>query len=389
MIIINSCRSDNDKYSDYDAIALPTDFAIGEFSLSEIFDDLIIVPLDSEIPLPLISQIQCFDSTLYLLDQNASMIYRFTLDGKYIDVLENQGRGPEEYLSIQEFHVTNTGQIYINSVGNKKVLIYSNDFNFLRAIPYPEGIQFPVVHWLENAMIFLPKGFAEQASYDWITTTLEGKIIDTKVDINGTRTYLRFGAKDLFTFGDATIIYRYRSSSDTIFGITNKGHFPKYVFTRRFSDGLRMTSTDELFSDSFKLSGPNGIINMTGLRNIYNIYDVGSKLIIAYRGEKSETVLFDGGTYEAKVIVDDNKGLVRIPDDWLNTGQLTIKGKIMLGNDPYVLALIDPIKLKAIISTDDFLKGITSWPLKKSEILDLSYSIDIDDNPLLLLFRCK
>jgi hypothetical protein len=65
----------------------------------------------------------------YILDYQASVILTFGKDGKFLGKLSRKGQGPEEYLSIDDFFISDD-LIYILSQDNQRIYIYDTAFNF-------------------------------------------------------------------------------------------------------------------------------------------------------------------------------------------------------------------------------------------------------------------
>ena len=65
----------------------------------------------------------------YILDRRASVILTFGKDGKFLGKLSRKGQGPEEYLSIHDFFISDD-LIYVLSQDNKRIYIYDTAFNF-------------------------------------------------------------------------------------------------------------------------------------------------------------------------------------------------------------------------------------------------------------------
>lgn len=389
LITLLACNRTKKEVSNDEIIRLPNSFEKGDFSLSEIASDIILIPLSSDVPIPPIRRIECFDSSIYIYgtQQSNSMIFRFKLDGSYIDVLDKKGRGPDEYMAVNDFHVDKTGAIYVNCGTTKKILVYNNDLTYKTTIPYPKDVNRSYVRWLDSVIIFIPNEREEGIKHDWVRTNYNGEIVDSKMDYCFDRIF--YAGTSLLLFSNDSVIFRYRTWSDTIFAISGNGSYAKYIYERSFEDGLRMNSLDEIFSLPIGYAQVNEWNNPAGKRNINAIHDIGNKLIISYIGEKNESVLFDPTSNKAKVILEDNKRLVGVPNDWLGTGLVQIRNIVTIGNDRYIVDYIDAIKIKSIVQSDSFLEGESTWPEKKNEFQILGDMLNENDNPVLVLVKLK
>lgn len=385
--IFTGCNNKKNEGSNYHAIRLPVYFEQSDFSLSEIASDIIFLPLSSDVPLPPSTQIECFDSVFYLRAQGGSKLYRFKFDGSFVDVLDKKGRGPEEYLAINNFHVDRSGNIFINCGTSNKIFVYNNDLTFNKTIPYPQGISNSYVYWSDSIIVFFPFKLGSPIEYDWIATSYKGEIIDSKMDHNHGRVFYAGGS--FFAYEKDAVIYRYRDWSDTIFGITKNGYHAQYVFERSFEDGFKMASLDEIFVDLMSASQLKDYNPLAGKRNIGKIYDIGDKLIITYRGEKKESVLFDPDNSRSKIILENNSGLPRIPNDWLGSVPTNIRNILKIGNSRYIVDYIEAYNLKTLVQSDDFKAGKSTWPERKREFQLLGDNIDVNANLVLILIKLK
>jgi hypothetical protein len=389
LIALLACNRTKKVVSNDEIIRLPTSFEKGDFSLSEIASDLIFIPLSTDVPIPTIRRIECFDSTIYIYgtQQTNSMIFRFKFDGSYIDVLDKKGRGPDEYMAVNDFHVDKKGTIYVNCGTTKKILLYNNDLTYKTTIPYPKDVNRSFVRWLDSTIIFFPNEMEEAIKHDWVETNYKGEIVNAKMDDCYDRSF--YAGTSLLLFKNDSIIFRYRTWSDTIYAISSNGSSAKYVFERLFEDGLRMNSLDEIFFLPIGYAQYDAWSNHAGKRNINAIHDIGNKLIISYKGEKMESVLFDPINNKSRIILDDNKGLARIPNDWSGSGDIEIRNIVKVGSDRYIVDFIEAIKVKSMVQTDSFLKGESTKPEKKNEFQMLGDKLSENDNPVLVLVKLR
>ena len=80
------------------------------------------------------------DSNYYMIDyMNGQKVHRFDQNGKYLNSIGTQGRGPEEYTSIYDVMVDNHGNVVVCPHGESALVTYSPEGTFLRRseLPYP------------------------------------------------------------------------------------------------------------------------------------------------------------------------------------------------------------------------------------------------------------
>lgn len=104
-------------------------------SLSELItiDSLIFLEQTENSLIGEISKVVVSDDRIYILDQyNSHAIFCFTKNGKFINSYRKLGRGPEEYVEINDIDYYNN-KIYI-SVSPFRILILDKNLNFQEAI---------------------------------------------------------------------------------------------------------------------------------------------------------------------------------------------------------------------------------------------------------------
>lgn len=136
LVLLVSCRNNiiseqNDKTSN--EIIIETKLE-NKINISEIFSDVSYVKLESNIHSTIgsIGKMIVHDNKFYILDIKTSKILVFDLNGKYIFQISKQGRGPGEYLDVEDFLVDSvSNKIEILDDGNQKILIYDKIGNYL------------------------------------------------------------------------------------------------------------------------------------------------------------------------------------------------------------------------------------------------------------------
>jgi hypothetical protein len=125
-------------------------------SVPDIFEKIEIIPLEttnnslldfrSSSPNKTIKHNDC----IYFLEIDRAMISVFTSDGKFLRRLDRKGRGPGEYLSINDFIVNRfTNNLEILSPELRCIFVYDLEtFKPIETIPLPADL--PAVHQFHN-----------------------------------------------------------------------------------------------------------------------------------------------------------------------------------------------------------------------------------------------
>lgn len=98
-----------------------------------------------------ISKVITNNNYIFILDPNLYKIAVFDNKGKAITTIGKRGQGPEEYLSITDFSIDNTGNIYFIDGVLDELFIFDRNFKFKerKKLPFEAGI----LHVLDNGNI--------------------------------------------------------------------------------------------------------------------------------------------------------------------------------------------------------------------------------------------
>lgn len=367
---------------------MPTAIEECEFSLDDIASNISFIPLSSRELMQSIMEVKYFEPYFHIKTKDQKL-YRFQKDGRLLDILYKCGRGPEEYMAINNFHADSEGNVIINTATEKRQMIYNNQLKFKQSISYPEGLDESYAYWINDKSIFFPLSIGKPMEYDWLRVDDEGGIIaDKRYHDPGIRITFSNSAS-LLVFGIGDSLYRYRETSDTIFKIYRDGFEPIYTINRMFDDGLRMLTIEEVTRDITNLAELTPIVSREGKRRIQNIFDLGSNWIIHYRSEKYETVLFNRKENKFYLIASDIKSLPKLYNDFTGASDFCIKGIIEMEDCRYLLSYIDAYEFLNLTKSKEFSNGTPLLPLKKKEMKALADTISEDDNPVLILLKLK
>lgn len=106
--IANGCKGNGNNASleVKDVIEIPINNPI-ETSINNLIAeyDTIRLEVSSKSLLSDIAQVQIMNDKLYVTESSMSMVFIYTLEGKYISKICNQGEGPKEYIKIYSFEL--------------------------------------------------------------------------------------------------------------------------------------------------------------------------------------------------------------------------------------------------------------------------------------------
>jgi hypothetical protein len=126
------------------------------------------VPLqtDSTCFIKSIDGLKLVDNYYYIMDKDMVKLYQFTSEGKFVREIGAKGRGPGEYIEIQDFVVNSKEQlIFILSISSGKIIKYNTKGEFIKEYPldhYP--LKVCLSHDTSGFYLFSPPLMLEKAS---------------------------------------------------------------------------------------------------------------------------------------------------------------------------------------------------------------------------------
>ena len=109
---------------------------------------------------------------IFVIDQNKDRILLFGQNGKFLDIINRKGEGPEEYISLHDFCITND-LIYVLDI-NRKIQIYDFNGNFQKTIPLQDGGN--QIYVTEDGRIFVGRYFNSETY--WLVYDNQGNIVE-------------------------------------------------------------------------------------------------------------------------------------------------------------------------------------------------------------------
>ena len=126
LLFIGSCQSVRKEAhtSNVETINIEKPISLSIEELIEDFDTIRLEASDHSL-LSDIRYIRIMNDKLYVTDKTESTVFIFTIDGKYISKICDQGQGPKEYLRISRLEVDPfNSRVLITDAFSRKLLIY-------------------------------------------------------------------------------------------------------------------------------------------------------------------------------------------------------------------------------------------------------------------------
>lgn len=103
-------------------------------SLSEVFEEWHALPLETNdsVLLSNIDKLELIEGNLFIADRKNMAIYQFDKEGRFLRMLDRQGPGPEEYISISDFKVRDNS-LYVLSSPTRVINQYDWEGRFMKS----------------------------------------------------------------------------------------------------------------------------------------------------------------------------------------------------------------------------------------------------------------
>jgi hypothetical protein len=126
-----------------------------------------------------INKIVVYNDHFFILDEKQATLLVFDGTGRYLRKLNKKGNGPGEYLSLDDFFISD-GLLYVFSSDIQKIIIYDTDFNFIK--DFSTGTHGTNFDYVNSNLFLYTNFFAEDCKHFYVidksTGTIKGKYKD-------------------------------------------------------------------------------------------------------------------------------------------------------------------------------------------------------------------
>lgn len=377
-MITLSCNAQNGSTIKID----PRTFIENKITLAEIAGDIIYIPLDNKFPIGSILTYKVLKNSIYISAKDIGVI-RFNIDGKNPTNIGKIGRGPGEYSTVWSFAVNERNEtIYI--LDWRKIEVFTKNGDFLRSIPLPEcndGNCFLNIDFCNSNLLLAQYINMGKAKYNWIIKDTLGNLVKEKKNSIPEFPNRDQGFGGLYKYKDKISYWNYYN--DTVFTILpDLSYTTSIVFApgsyRLPMQGIKSTSSAQYFSQVNKYFTPQWM------------FETNRFIGLVYRFEQKRALaLFDKVNKKSYLSYLGNNGNGGIPNN-LDGGpsfQTTISFE--KDDQEYLVGLLEPLKLKSHISSNDFKNTNPVNPEKKKNLEKIANSIKETDNQILMLVKLK
>ncbi len=374
--LVIGCQSDNKNLhkSNIETINIEKPISLSIEELIEDFDTIRLEASDHSL-LSNIRHIRIMNDKLYVTDKTESSVFIFTMDGKYISKISDQGQGPKEYLRISRLEVDPfNSRVLITDAFSRKLLIYDE------AGRQSEVIQvdfFPMRFVSDRSrrnMHLNPGSIMRDLSRNEIPNTHNILIIDREGNIKDSfledetpqRIDITNGASTSYT-DNGELLYM-PILSNIIYRIHENEAIPEYELRPRNKSILTDEDKKEIFytfeKENVTEYEDNGYFLSFGgflkSDNIILLFSGWNKSLRTFYSTKSKKAF----TYEAKKM----KGNEYMQDIFYNFPQAATGETFYIGIDPVLMEYATP-------------------QLPEGKLKTFFESFTEDDNPCIIAYR--
>lgn len=305
----------------------------------------------------------------------------FSLEGKYLGGIDRSGKGPGEYVVIEDFMVADNGHIEIMDSRGKKLIVYDDSLNFL----YERALPFFAFSFIENEgfyWFYTGTSYNDDFSYKLIvmdsslTTIVKRYFPFDESELK----HISFADQKNFGIAADEIHFQY-SYNDTIYKIEkdvltktkyinfNKKNMPEKFKRGNYVDVIEFLEKCNASDYAYWVDG----------------YTEGPKMIIFsfnYKDKRFHSYSNESGTVLVGNTINNYLGIEGY-DESTTRFNLPVCTD---GEDFYFF--INPIEFQAKVRTL-LSDGSNAQNSRDSNIIDLIESASINDNPIMVKLKPK
>lgn len=353
----------------------PMIFTEEKMPLSDFADDIIYIPLDSNIMLGNINKLEVTDSCFFISTVGSELLV-FDRSGKFKNKIGKIGKGPGEYWHSNNFAIDKKSKL-IYLLDQKRVIVYSFNGDYVRDFSIRKyGGDIQDISFLDGKIYLFEFISFGQAKYDWLILNTQGDSVDSKINSVPTFKTNEGGTGSAFLSG-AEIIYQ-NHYNDSIFGISDGSYRAAYLFAKApFRPPLHEVGKE------------------TPGFNILGMVKTPDRLWLTYFWKDSfYTSFFDSKSHKLIVLnkaaeIDYLGGGPGITND-LDGGMAFVPIYLTgTSNTQFLVSWIYAYEIKAHVTTESFKNSIPKYPVKKNEFERMASRLTGNDNPVLHFAKLK
>jgi hypothetical protein len=346
-------------------------------NLSSIATDIIYIPLQTleESVIPTILDIKC-NSVSIIIHTFTDLLF-FNKSGSFLYKVSRQGRGPEEYIRLIDFDISE-GNDTLLVLTNGKILLYlltDSGYVFSKSIHMPVDGPSQIDLLSDRRNILLTYN-----NQDW-DKPFRNLIIDFNGDTLNSRlnnyTYNKTKGP-IAVIRNENIRYYYAKTphfkevyNDTIYTIDQFNNFKPYLILYTHKRALKTRDRAK-----------EKELDINKFVRFLNIFEVNRYIFYGYTyKESNHSVIYD----KKLNIKFELNNKINLRDDII--GGVSFLPRFCC--DEIMFSWINAAMLKNYVSGESFKESIVKYPEKKKELEILASNLKETDNPILILVKLK
>jgi hypothetical protein len=186
------------------------------YKASDVFDSVTLIPLETvdESLIGDVSKITMTDSSIYVLDQQSQSVLKFNRQGKFLCKINRVGVGPNEYMELEDFTLTGSGNILMLGAV-KRLVEFTENADPVRTHHLP--FHADAVEVLNDSILIFNGSSDEDKVIVW--NILTGEIVatfleyDVRTSARISKPLIRYNNEIYFTSKYSSLIYRVTPSN--------------------------------------------------------------------------------------------------------------------------------------------------------------------------------
>lgn len=173
-----------------------------------------------------IKKLLVHNDNYYLLDASGKQVLVFDRLGRFLHQLNREGKGPGEYLSIDDFSIDRENEmlVVLSAHQNKLFLYETTTFNHVRTVSYPDALLPTDLECLSNNTYALAKnhvGFEEPFNhFNLSIINAEGRVIKETAPFSPALRNVLYSNRPFFRFKDQ--VYFANPANRSVYALNNK-----------------------------------------------------------------------------------------------------------------------------------------------------------------------
>ncbi|HEX2974338.1 MAG TPA: 6-bladed beta-propeller [Bacteroidales bacterium] len=370
MILAASCKSPDNNIYTFDPRRIKAD----PLFLSDIASDIRYVQLDDTIPIKYVTWFRFRNGIFYIPNKKLGLL-TYSRDGKFIKTIGKVGRGPGEYVNCDLFYVDKNSRIYILDI-DQKVKIFSANGDYEKCISLDEYGGLSHIYVNDSKLFlfeFLSMGKAE---YNWIVMDTLGNVLHKKRNTIPPFYNTMVGGGGVFEFDNILSYWNY--INDSVFTISADSKYQTSILISPGNHRLpRMNIDFEKFPQYLRF---------------FQIFETRKFLVFQYELKGQQTMMLVNKKNKKSYSTDFNfkKGYYSCGLNDFDGGFMVIPLDYYSHEDKeYIIGVIEPSQLKALMGRDEFINFEPKYPDKKNELEKLARDADQYGNPIMMVVELK